>query len=92
MQDTDVNGTYSKLFEGKLQNVIKCEKVDYESVRDEKFNTLQLSVKGNKTIEDSVKQYIASEVLDGDNMYETENDGKQPAKKFIRFKKIPPVL
>jgi hypothetical protein len=25
-------------------------------------------------------------------MYETENDGKQPAKKFIRFKKIPPVL
>lgn len=25
-------------------------------------------------------------------MYETENDGKQPAKKFIRFKTIPPVL
>ena len=25
-------------------------------------------------------------------MYETENDGKQPAKKFIRFKNIPPVL
>ena len=54
MEDTDVHGTYSKLFEGKLQNVIKCEKVDYESVRDEKFNTLQLSVKGNRTIEESV--------------------------------------
>ena len=25
-------------------------------------------------------------------MYETEKDGKQPAKKFIRFKELPPVL
>jgi hypothetical protein len=40
MQDTDINGTYSRLFEGELQNVIKCEKVNYESVRDEKFYTL----------------------------------------------------
>ncbi len=92
MQDTDINGTYSRLFEGELQNVIKCEKVNYESVRDEKFYTLQLNVKGNQTIEQSVQQYIAPEILDGDNMYETQNDGKQPARKFIRFKKIPPVL
>ena len=56
------------------------------------FNTLQLSVKGNHTIEDSIRQYVASENLDGDNKYETDKYGKQDAKKFIRFKELPPVL
>ena len=40
MENTEVQGTYAKLFEGKLQNVIKCINIDYESKRDEKFLTL----------------------------------------------------
>lgn len=50
MENTEVQGTYKNLFEGTLQNVVKCIDVDYESTRDEKFNTLQLNVKGNATI------------------------------------------
>jgi|TARA_B110000285_G_scaffold232091_1_gene302335 ubiquitin carboxyl-terminal hydrolase 7 len=92
MKDTEVAGTYKNLFAGKLQNVIKCINVDFESTRDEVFNTLQLSVQGNPSIEDSIRQYVAQEKLEGDNQYETEKDGKQDAKKFIRFKELPPVL
>jgi ubiquitin carboxyl-terminal hydrolase 7 len=49
-------------------------------------------VKGHSTIEDSIRQYVAAEKLEGDNKYETEKDGKQEARKFIRFKELPPVL
>lgn len=51
-------------------------------------------MKGNKTIEDSIRQYVEAENLDGDNQYDTENPqhGKQDARKFIRFKEFPPVL
>jgi len=56
--------------------VIKCLNVDYESTKDDLFSTINLSVKGNNTIEDSIRQYIASENLDGDNKYETVVYGK----------------
>lgn len=92
MQNTDAQATYKNLFEGKLQSVVQCPKINFESTRDEVFNTLQLSVKGNENIEDSIRQYVAAEMLDGDNQYEVEGHGKQDAKKFIRFKEFPAVL
>jgi len=55
MKGTDVQGTYKNLFDGKLENVIKCIDVDFESSREEVFNTLQLSVTGLDTIQDSLK-------------------------------------
>lgn len=92
MENTEVKGTYKDLFEGKYENVIKCIKVDFESTREEVFNTLQLSVKQNATIQDSIRDYVAQEKLEGDNMYDTEQYGKQEARKFIRFTELPPVL
>lgn len=94
MRDTPVSGTYSNLFEGESENVIQCVNVDYESSRKEKFNCLQLSLNGQEpiTIEESIQNYVGSEDLTGDNQYEAEGFGKQDAKKFIRFKKFPPVL
>ena len=49
---------------------------------------------GNKSIQESISQYVQSESLDGDNKYDTDDPilGKQDAKKFYRFKKLPPVL
>lgn len=76
MENTEVQGTYARLFEGKLQNVIKCINIDYESKREEKFLTLQLNVKDNFTIEDSIREYISQEKLEGENQYETQNEGK----------------
>ena len=92
MENTPVRGTFNRLFEGERQNVIKCINQDYESNRDEKFNTIQLIVRGNQTIEESVHEYISEEKLDGKNQYQTEKYGKQDALKFIRFKNLPPVL
>jgi hypothetical protein len=40
MENTEVQGTYKNLFEGKLENVIKCINVEFESTREEVFNTL----------------------------------------------------
>ena len=61
MEGTEVQGTYNKLFEGKLEHVIQCLNVDYESTKGDVFNTIQLNVKDNESIEDSFRQYIASE-------------------------------
>ena len=40
MQNTEVQGTYKSLFEGKLENVVKCINVEFESTKEEVFNTL----------------------------------------------------
>ena len=92
MQDTDLQGTYKNLFEGKSQSVVQCKNIDFESTRDDVFSTLQLSVMNNKTIEESIMEYVQVEELEGDNQYDTEMHGKQDAKKFVRFKEFPPVL
>ena len=56
MEGTPVSGTYSNLFEGQFENVIKCLDVNYESCRREEFNCLQLSLSHDvSTIEDSIR-------------------------------------
>ena len=76
MLNTSVAGTYNRLFEGITQNVIKCVNVEFESTREEKFAMISLSVKDNKSIEDSFREYVAQESMDGENQYETEKFGK----------------
>ncbi len=53
---------------------------------------IQLNVKGKKDLYESFKDYIAVEMLDGDNKYHAENHGLQDAKKGVIFTKLPPVL
>jgi ubiquitin carboxyl-terminal hydrolase 7 len=55
MRNTAQQGTYKQLFEGKSQSVVSCKNIDFESTRDDVFSTLQLSVKGNKSIEESIR-------------------------------------
>lgn len=93
MRGTAVSGTYSNLFEGELENVVRCENIDYESSRKETFNCLQLSISEEcQTIEGSLRQYVQAEELTGENQYDAEEHGRQDAKRFIRIKKLPPVL
>jgi len=49
-------------------------------------------VKGNKNLYDSFKDYVAVEMLDGENKYQAEGLGLQDAKKGIIFESFPPVL
>jgi hypothetical protein len=55
MEHTEVEGTYKSLFQGKYQDVIKCNNVDYQSTKDDYFNSINLSVQGNDSIEDSIR-------------------------------------
>ncbi|KAL4709979.1 hypothetical protein ACJJTC_003942 [Scirpophaga incertulas] len=92
MKGTVVEGTVPKLFEGKMTSFIKCKNVNCTSTRLETFYDIQLSVKGKSNIYESFKDYISTEVLDGDNKYDAGEHGLQEAEKGVRFDEFPPVL
>ncbi|TEB31291.1 ubiquitin carboxyl-terminal hydrolase 5 [Coprinellus micaceus] len=92
MKGTAAEGAIQKLFVGKMKSYIKCVNVDYESSRIEAFNDIQLNVKGMKNLYESFKDYVAVEMLDGENKYQAEGFGLQDAKKGIIFESFPPVL
>ncbi|XP_062529306.1 ubiquitin carboxyl-terminal hydrolase 7 isoform X3 [Bombyx mori] len=92
MKGTLVEGTVPKLFEGKMTSFIKCKNVNCTSTRVETFYDIQLSVKGNNNIYESFKDYISTELLDGDNKYDAGEHGLQEAEKGVRFDVFPPVL
>eukprot|EP01059_Diplonema_ambulator_P000192 TRINITY_DN10167_c0_g1_i1.p1 TRINITY_DN10167_c0_g1~~TRINITY_DN10167_c0_g1_i1.p1 ORF type:complete len:1163 (+),score=390.06 TRINITY_DN10167_c0_g1_i1:64-3552(+) len=84
-----------KLFKGELLNYVKCTDIQYESRRIEEIYDINLVVKGTGSIQAAMDLYVKEDILDGDNMYEVEKDGKKekhPACKGCRFKKLPPVL
>ncbi|XP_044758285.1 ubiquitin carboxyl-terminal hydrolase 7 isoform X2 [Coccinella septempunctata] len=92
MKGTCVEGTVPKLFEGKMLSYIRCKNVDYSSTRSETFYDIQLNIKGKKNIDESFKDYIAKETLDGDNKYDAGEHGLQDAEKGVIFSAFPPVL
>ncbi|KXS19866.1 cysteine proteinase [Gonapodya prolifera JEL478] len=92
MKSTKAEGAISKLFGGKFKSYVRCVNVDYESSRVEDFNDIQLVVKGIDNLRLSFENYVAVEVLDGDNKYAADGHGLQDAKKGISFIEFPPVL
>ncbi|CAK0833095.1 unnamed protein product, partial [Prorocentrum cordatum] len=97
MKGTPMDGSIKRLFEGEMENYIECIDVDYKSRRNETFYDIQLNIKSERgielrSIEESLREFTAEEILEGDNAYEAEGHGKQRAKKGIRFLTFPPVL
>ncbi|KAI9264786.1 hypothetical protein BY458DRAFT_587512 [Sporodiniella umbellata] len=92
MKGTPADGAISQLFQGKTKSYIKCINVDYESSRVEDYYDIQLNVKGCKNLKDSFEDYVAEEILEGDNKYMAEGHGLQDAKKGVVFENFPPVL
>jgi ubiquitin carboxyl-terminal hydrolase 7 len=92
MKGTKAEGSIEKLFVGKMKSYIKCVNVQFESSREETYYDIQLNVKGKKNLEESFKDYISVEMLDGENKYMAEGHGLQDAKKGVVFTKFPPVL
>ena len=56
------------------------------------FIDIQLNVKGCKNLDDSFKDYVAVETLEGENKYQAEGHGLQDADKGVIFESFPPVL
>ena len=53
---------------------------------------VQLNVKGMKNLHESFRDYVAVEMLEGENKYQAEGLGLQDAKKGVIFQSFPPVL
>lgn len=92
MKGTEAQGALERMFVGKMKTYISCINVAYESSRSEEFWDIQLNVSGNKNLDDSFKDYIQVETMDGDNKYHAEGHGLQDAKKGVIFESFPQVL
>lgn len=92
MKGTIADGAITRLFVGKMKSYLRCVNVDYESSRIEDFYDIQLNVKGMKNLEDSFRDYVEVEMLEGENKYQAEGYGLQDAKKGVIFETFPPVL
>lgn len=56
------------------------------------ISDIQLNVKNLSNLEESFKDYIQVETLEGENKYNAEGFGLQDAKKGVIFESFPPVL
>ena len=92
MKGTEAENALAKMFVGKMKTYISCINVDYESSRTEDFWDIQLNVSGNKNLDDSFKDYVQVETMDGENKYFAEGFGLQDAKKGVIFESFPQVL
>jgi len=92
MKGTEAEGALEKMFVGKMKTYISCINVNYESSRIEDFWDIQLNVSGNKNLDDSFKDYIQVETMEGENKYHAEGFGLQDARKGVIFESFPQVL
>ena len=93
MKGTAAEKALPDLFVGKTKTYIDCINVNYESSRIEDFWDIQLNVRGNKNLDESFKDYVQVETLEGENKYDAgQPHGLQDAKKGVIFESFPPVL
>ena len=92
MKGTEAENALAKMFVGRMKTYISCIHVDYESSRVEDFWDIQLNVSGNKNLDDSFRDYIQVETMDGENKYFAEGYGLQDARKGVIFESFPQVL
>lgn len=93
MKGTEAENVLPRLFSGKVRTYISCINVEYESARSEEFWDIQLNVSGNRNVEESFKDYVQVEVMDGENQYFAGEQFKlQDARKGVIFESFPEVL
>ncbi|CAN6654553.1 ubiquitin carboxyl-terminal hydrolase 15 [Trichomonascus vanleenenianus] len=92
MKGTEVENALNEIFVGQMKSYLRCVNVDFESSRVEDFWDLQLNVKGMRNLEDSFRNYVQVEIMEGENQYQAEGYGLQDAKKGVVFQSFPPVL
>ena len=92
LRNTDLASTIDNLFRGHTRTYIRCKNVPYKKEITEDFKDLSLVVKDCKNLEDSLNLELEPQVLDGDNMYQTDEYGKQEAVMGQEFTDFPSVL
>ncbi len=80
-------------FGGKIVNKIISLETDYVSEREEPFYILTIDIKNKSTLEDSLKLFIAEEIMSGDNKIEDSvNKVKVNASKRCCLRQLPKIL
>lgn len=92
MKGTEAEHALANMFVGKTKTYVSCINVNYESSRVEDFWDIQLNVRNFKNLDESFNDYIAPEVLEGENKYFAEGHGLQDAKKGVIFESFPEIL
>jgi len=57
------------LFRGRLQSSVECRSCGHVSRTFDPFETLSLEIAGCRTVEECLRRFFSSEVLDNDNKY-----------------------
>ena len=95
--DTDLGKEFVKKREdvcGVIETrVLECPAAHIRNEVDELSNEIQVTVAGFDDLISSLREQTAVEKLTGNNQWDAgEKYGKQDAKRFIRYKKLPKVL
>nr|CAB3267565.1 ubiquitin carboxyl-terminal hydrolase 48-like [Phallusia mammillata] len=86
------SGIFRDTFQGLFTDQKICEGCPHKYEREEPYFALNLTVKAG-SLEDSLKQFVAGEKLEGDNSYFCEKcNEKRAAVKRTCIKSLPPVL
>lgn len=84
------------LFRGNVSHVTTCSKCGRDSeasAKMEDFYELELNVKGLKTLDESLDDYLSVEKLHGDNQYFCDSCGTRvDATRSIKLRSLPDVL
>ncbi|XP_015885340.2 ubiquitin carboxyl-terminal hydrolase 26 isoform X2 [Ziziphus jujuba] len=84
------------LFRGSVSNVTTCSRCGKDSEASsnmEDFYELELNVKGLKSLDESLDDYLSVEELHGDNQYFCEScKTRVDATRSIKLRTLPPVL
>ncbi|EGR28599.1 ubiquitin carboxyl-terminal hydrolase family protein, putative [Ichthyophthirius multifiliis] len=87
------------IYEGASINYVQCQKCNKQSIRQENFLDLVVTVKNmfdkvyNDSLEKSIQSYIKPELLYNDNQYYCENcQQKVNALRGTKFCKLPKIL
>ena len=73
LKDTPFEALIDELYRGNLSHLIICQKCGVSRKREEKFLDLMLQVKGQLSVDTSLKTLFEMEKLDSDNQLFCDN-------------------
>lgn len=93
VKGTAQSSLISDLYEGLLEDYVKCSACGTESKRQDKFLDVSLAVRNHNSLEKALSAFVKAETLSGDNQYSCDMcKSKQNAVKGLRFKAFPRVF
>lgn len=78
------------LFTGKFENYISCHDVNFTKTKIQKFRDLSLDI--TSSLHSSITKLLEPSILEVENMYKTEQFGRQVASKGSKIVQLPKIL